>query len=69
MKAFKRWCEDNGRRWIGVLDGYAEFEKNAKDYEKEEAREYHTSYEGEGIIPNLTSLGGTYGAILLRSKS
>jgi hypothetical protein len=37
MKAFKEWCEDNGRRWIGVLkqmDGYAEFEKNAKDYEE-----------------------------------
>jgi hypothetical protein len=48
MKTFKRWCEDNGRRWIGVLDGYAEFEKNAKDYEeyrrKEETREYHSRW-------------------------
>ena len=47
MKAFKEWCEDNGRRWIGGKD-YAEFEKNAKDYEKyrekEEAREYHSMW-------------------------
>jgi len=31
--SFKRWCEDNGRRWIGAKNA-EEFEKNAKDYEK-----------------------------------
>lgn len=33
MKSFKRWCEDNGRRWMGAAT-YGEFEKNADDYEK-----------------------------------
>jgi len=32
MKTFQRWCEDQGRRWIGSTT-YEEFEKNAQDYE------------------------------------
>ena len=32
MKSFKRWCEDNGRRWTGA-SSYEEFRKNADDYE------------------------------------
>ena len=31
--SFKRWCEDNGRHWIGAKN-FKEFEKNANDYEK-----------------------------------
>ena len=33
MKSFERWCEDNGRRWMGCKS-FAEFEKNAEDYER-----------------------------------
>jgi hypothetical protein len=33
VKTFKRWCEDNGRNWMGAAT-YEEFVKNAKDYEK-----------------------------------
>ena len=29
---FKQWCELNGRRHIGASN-FAEFERNAKDYE------------------------------------
>jgi hypothetical protein len=31
--SFQRWCEDNGRLHQGCAD-YAEFERNAKDYEQ-----------------------------------
>ena len=31
-KSFKTWCEDNGRRSVGCVD-YAEFARNAADYE------------------------------------
>ena len=31
-KTFKRWCEDNGRRSVGCAN-YAEFARNAADYE------------------------------------
>ena len=36
-KTFERWCEDNGRRWIGCRD-YDEFARNAADYETYRAR-------------------------------
>ena len=31
-KTFKRWCEDNGRRWMGC-SAFEEFKRNADDYE------------------------------------
>ena len=36
-KSFKTWCEDNGRRSVGCVD-YAEFARNAADYETYRAR-------------------------------
>ena len=31
-KSFRRWCEDNGRRYLGAAN-FDEFEANAKAYE------------------------------------
>ena len=48
MKTFKRWCEDSGRRSMGCSD-YAEFERNAQDYEKyREQEERRIKLEKQG---------------------
>lgn len=42
MLTFQQWCELNGRRYIGAAS-YAEFKKNADDYEA-----YRSNYESNG---------------------
>lgn len=62
MKTFKRWCEDSGRRSTGCSD-YAEFERNAQDYEKyREQEERRIKLEKQGETDDTEHAGAFDGS-------
>ena len=48
MFSFEKWCELNGRRWVGA-QSFEEFKKNADDYAKYRKQQQQNTEEKNNV--------------------